>query len=79
MSRNMGLQKGRQMAIQEYCQNGQLSLNKKSLIHFANGMCHFSMWINSSTHNDVFIDEFIEGFIEGYTQIINKYCMDLIV
>ena len=86
MNRQSGFRKGKELAIREYQKNGYLSLDSKSLIHFANGMCHYSVWFEQDKSKSVnkyskcsdvdsvdSIDEFIQGFIDGYKEMIEKY------
>jgi hypothetical protein len=64
--KEIGFKRGQQMASKEWAQDGRLSMTRESLIHFANGMCYYSMLVHREKHNDPHIDDFIKGFIEGY-------------
>jgi hypothetical protein len=72
-SRQIGLQRGRKYAQIELQRFGTLTLNRQSLIHFANGMCYYSVLVQSGQPIvDGWVDEFVEGFVEGYSELIQR-------
>lgn len=72
-ARQIGLQQGRRHAHTELQRFGALSLDRKSLIHFANGMCYYSVLIQpEQPMADDWVDGFVQGFVQGYSELIHR-------
>lgn len=72
-SREIGIVQGRKHAHIELQRFGALTLNRQSLIHFANGMCYYSVLVQPGQPKvDGWVDGFVEGFVDGYSELIQR-------